>query len=279
VIIVMNGKGMIEEKTYELLRGLYGAGFQELIISDVRTGIYLTAVSLSDGSVGTAATVGEELPFSARQGRDFGRFTPLRIRGQKVTDLFGTEKRSGLVRSLRMAVLSALSARWLTQERYNLIPDMDPIQLAGLEESKTVTVVGAFQTYIRKISEIRCRLHVLEFNREALPADFQSFFVPAGRFSEVLPVSDIVIITGQALVNGTIDGLLAVIRPGTRVIVTGPSCSIIPDILFENKVTISGSCRVTDPGLLFRVAGEGGTGYHLFEYCAKKITILNPDGA
>ena len=74
--------------------------------------------------------------------------------------------------------------------------------------------------------------------------------------------------------NNTIDELLGSVGAGTQVIVTGPSGSIIPDILFDNKVTIIGAVRITDPDILFRIAGEGGTGYHLFEYGAQKICIL-----
>jgi hypothetical protein len=35
-----------------------------------------------------------------------------------------------------------------------------------------------------------------------------------------------------------------------------------------------GASRITRPEILFEIVGEGGTGYHLFEYCAQKICIL-----
>ena len=92
-----------------------------------------------------------------------------------------------------------------------------------------------------------------------------------------MPQSDIVIITGQTLVNNTIDDLLAVINPKSEVIVTGPSSGILPDLLFENKVSVIGTIRITKPEILFSLVREGGTGYHLFEYCAQKICILKGD--
>jgi uncharacterized protein (DUF4213/DUF364 family) len=71
--------------------------------------------------------------------------------------------------------------------------------------------------------------------------------------------------------------LLSVISPGTQVIVTGPSSGIFPDILFENKVTVIGTIKITKPEILFDIVSEGGTGFHLFEYCAQKICILKGD--
>jgi uncharacterized protein (DUF4213/DUF364 family) len=111
-------------------------------------------------------------------------------------------------------------------------------------------------------------------NESALPPEYRKYFVPADAYKTIVPESDIVIITGQTLVNSTIDDLLDAVNPGSQVIVTGPSGSILPDILFRNGVSIIGAVRITDPELLFDVAGEGGTGYHLFEYCARKICIV-----
>ena len=116
-------------------------------------------------------------------------------------------------------------------------------------------------------------------NEEALGQEYRKFYIPADEYKSILPASDIVIITGQTLVNKTIDDLLEAISPGTLVIVTGPSSSILPDILFENKVSIIGAVRITKPEILFDIVSEGGTGFHLFEYCARKICILNEDKA
>jgi uncharacterized protein (DUF4213/DUF364 family) len=176
-----------------------------------------------------------------------------------------------------MSVLNAISSKFISSGNYKIVEDKDPIQFVDLTSGKTITVVGAFHSYIRKISETRNKLNVLEMNEEALGQENRKFFVPAIEFKTILPASDIVIITGQTLVNRTIDELLEAIVPGTQVIVTGPSSSILPDILFENKVSIIGAARITKPEILFDIVSEGGTGYHLFEYCAQKICIFKGD--
>ena len=67
---------MIIEQTYNLLISRYKDQFKDLTISDVRIGKYLTAVRLSDQSIGTSATIADEEPFCAKVNRDFGDFTP-----------------------------------------------------------------------------------------------------------------------------------------------------------------------------------------------------------
>jgi uncharacterized protein len=268
---------MIIEQTYNLLKRLYGSKLGELIVSDVRIGLYLTAVRLSDNSIGTAATLEDEHPFCAKSNRDFGDFTPLKIRGQKVMDILETQKESGTISSLKTAVLSAISSNIISSGKYKIVDNYDPIQLLDLNSGKRIAIVGAFQSYIRKISQTGNKLSVLELDENALAPEQKKFFVPAGEYKKLLPVSDIVIITGQTLVNRTIDDLLSVIAEGTQVIVTGPSSSILPDVLFDNKVSIIGAVRITNPEILFDIVSEGGTGYHLFEYCARKICILKGD--
>ena len=268
---------MIIEQTYNLLKSRYIDQIGKLTISDVRIGIYLTAVRLSDNSFGTSATIPDDLPFCSKSKRDFGDFTPLKIRGQKVLDILETQKETGILPSLRIAVLNAISSKIISPGNYRIIEDIDPIQLVDLASRKTITIVGAFNSYIRKISDTANKLFVLERTEEALTIEYKKFFVPADEYMTILPVSDIVIITGQTLVNKTIDDLLLAIAPGAQVIVTGPSCSIIPDILFDNKVSIIGAVRITNPDILFDIVSDGGTGFHLFEYCARKICILKED--
>lgn len=268
---------MIIEQTYDLLRTRNKNKLEDLTISDVRVGLFLTAVRLSDDSYGTSASLNDNRPHSAKSSRDFGDFGPLKIRGKKVTWLFETDKESNIILTLRIAVLNAISSGLIASSGHKIIENCDPVDLLDLGSRKTITIVGAFQSYIRKISETGNSLYVLELDENALTPDQKQFYVPANEYRKVLPLSDIVIITGLTLVNGTIDGLLSAIDKRSRVIVTGPSSSIIPDILFSNKVSIIGATRITKPELLFDVISEAGTGYHLFEYCAQKICIIKND--
>jgi hypothetical protein len=102
---------MIIEQTYNLIRENYDATFPDMVIEDARVGQYLTAVKLSDGSAGVASSLAASHPFCTKEERDFGEFTPLRMKGRKITDLFQTNNSSNLIYSLRTAVLNAVSSK------------------------------------------------------------------------------------------------------------------------------------------------------------------------
>jgi uncharacterized protein (DUF4213/DUF364 family) len=270
---------MIIEQTYNLLKSRYIGRYRNLTVADCRIGAYLTAVRLSDNSIGTATTMSNNGPFCAKHNRDFGDLTPLKIKGQKAQDIIESRKRSGIISGLKTAVLNAICSKIIASGGYSIIENCDPVDLLEFTSDITVTVVGAFQTYIRKISQICEKLFVLEMNENALTDDQKKLFVPSVEYKRVIPFSDIVIITGQTLVNNTIDELLPEVKPGARVIVTGPSSNILPDILFQHNVDIIGAFRITEPEILLDVVSEGGMSYHLFKYCAQKICILKDDGA
>ena len=267
---------MIIEQTIAFLKENYRDQILDLRITDLRIGVFLTGIKLSDGSVGISGTVSPpDSEIHCKKGdRDFGDYTPNQFRGRKVLDLLETGKKSGFIESLKIAALNAISAAIMERSTYKVLRNTDPIDLIDLGSAKTISLVGAFPSYIHKISQTKNKLFVLEFNEEALDKKFRKYYVPAERYPAILPVSDIIIITGISLVNNTFDRLLESTMSGSEVIVTGPSCSFIPDILFKKGIKIIGSVKITDPESAFNVIGEGGTGYHLFRYCAEKICIL-----
>jgi uncharacterized protein len=266
---------MILEETFNLLKTKYKTNINDLVISEVRIGVFLTAVSLSDGSIGVASTDSNALTNSYTKVREFDKFSPSKINGQKVIDLFDNNSNLKIIDTLKVAVLNALSSQFLSSHNYKIIEETDPIDLIDLTPHKTISIVGAFQSYIKKLAATRNKLYVLELNENALIDDQKQLYVPADKYREILPVSDIIIITGLTLVNNTIDDLLSSILPTAKVIVTGPSSSMIPDILFKKGVNILGGTRINNVELLFKIVSEAGTGFHLFKYCAEKYCIVN----
>jgi hypothetical protein len=109
--------------------------------------------------------------------------------------------------------------------------------LAERGRGKTVALVGHFP-FIPKLQTQVGKLVVIEQQ----PAEGE---YPAEAAPELLPQADIIAITGSALVNGTLDGLLAVCPPGVPVMVLGPSTPLSP-VLFEHGATILSGARVVD---------------------------------
>lgn len=266
---------MIIEKTYNFLRQAYPELIEKVVIDHVQVGVFLTAVRLSDGSCGVASTLSSPPTHCRKKDRKFDAFTPTKIRGRAIKELFGNSPGNYITDTLKLAVLNAISSGIINNGKYKIVEDTDPVDLLDLNSQKKITIVGAFNSYIRKISETNSVLNVLELNENTFIDEHKRYYVPAGEYTKLLPASDIIIITGLTLVNNTINGLLDVIPDKCLVVITGPSSSIVPDVLFKHKVDIIGATKIHDPQMLFDVVREAGTGYHLFEYCASKICIVN----
>jgi uncharacterized protein (DUF4213/DUF364 family) len=264
---------MILDKTFEVIKQKFDV--QHLTIDDIRVGLHLCAIRLSNGSSGVSTSIPDVYHQRSRAERDYGEFTPCQIKGRTINELFMSPKTSNLVSALKVAALNALSGSLIENSNYNIIENLDPIEIPNFSKKEKVVVVGGFNSYISKISAIHNNIKVLEFDKNSLNPGFQKYFVPANQYQQTLSDAKIVIITGMTLVNNTIDGLLQSIPPQAQTIVTGPSSSILPDVLFQNNVKIIGSIRITNPDMLLELAGQGGSGFHLFKYCAQKIVILH----
>jgi uncharacterized protein (DUF4213/DUF364 family) len=267
---------MIINETYNFIRSTNADLFRNTTIERVVVGIYFTAVKLSSGSAGMAKTeIDNHCGNSFKHKRNFGAFSPGKIQGQKIIDLFEQAEKSDVLDNVRLAVLNAVSSEIISRSKYNVIEDKDPVDLIDLNQTKTICIVGAFQSYINKIAETKNKLFVLELNENAFDENQKQFYVPAEKYAETFSKSDIIIITGATLSNNTLDTLLENIPERAQTILVGPSSSLVPDILFKHKVNIIGSTKILDAEQMFTIISEGGTGFHLFKCCAKKICILN----
>jgi uncharacterized protein (DUF4213/DUF364 family) len=265
----------ILNQTFQSLLSDSKTNLDTLTIEHVLFGVNMTAVKLSDGSIGVASTLFQKESRPHKHKRHFGDFSPSKFSNQKVVALFNSEIESSLADTLRIAVLNGVSAKQIENSEYKIIENADPIELVEITPKKNITIVGAFRSYIDFLSETGANLKVLELDKNMLSEEHQKYFVPANQYPDLIPKSDIVIITGLTLINNTIDGLLKSASKTSKIIVVGPSANIFPEFLFKNGVDIIGATRYTNPDLLFKLIAEGANAYHLFKYCAKKICIVN----
>lgn len=248
---------------------------KNLIVEKVIFGVNMTVVVLSDGSIGVASTVFEKKTRPHKRHRYFGDFSPSKISGQKIADLFDFDRESDLIDTLKIAVLNALSTKQREEAGYKIYEDTDPIDLVEIKSKTKVTLVGAFRTYIDSLAKTDVNLRVLELNENIFFDEHKKYYVPADQYTKVLPDSDVIIVTGLTLINNTIDDILKVANPKAKVIVVGPTANILPKVLFDHGVDIIGATKYSNPELLFKLISEGANAYHLFKYCAQKISIVN----
>ena len=113
---------------------------------------------------------------------------------------------------------------------------------------KAVAIVGHFPFVPQLRREVK-ELWVIEKNP-------QEGDLPEGGSEAFMPLADVVAITGTAFTNHTIDGLLALCRPGAFVVVLGDTSPLSP-VLFDHGVDAISGTVVADPDLAMRCVSEG----------------------
>jgi len=116
--------------------------------------------------------------------------------------------------------------------------------------SRLVAVVGHFP-FLSRLRDATGQLWVIE----KYPEEGE---YPAAAAADLIPQAEVVALTGSALINHTLDGLLSLCRPGTTVIVLGPSTPLSP-VLFDHGATIISGARVVDEEMVLRTVSQGAT--------------------
>jgi len=139
------------------------------------------------------------------------------------------------------------------------LPERALIERNGVEivmeyaAGRRLAVIGHFPFVERARPAVRA-LWVLELD----PSEGD---LPAEEAPNIVPMADVVAITGTAFINHTIDGLLELAR-GKRIIILGPS-TILSARLFDLGVSALCGVFVEDPEAVTRHLKEGGSFRHL----------------
>jgi uncharacterized protein (DUF4213/DUF364 family) len=152
----------------------------------------------------------------------------------------------GLEASIGMAAVNAL-----LEVGESFLREENALHILAREGAgKRVALVGHFP-FVPRLRPAVGRLDVLELHPG--PED-----LPAEEAAHILPLADVVAITGSALLNGTLEGLLAYCRPAAYVQVLGPSTPLSPVLLDYGVTDIAGSIVVDLPAAL-RGVMQGAT--------------------
>jgi len=115
---------------------------------------------------------------------------------------------------------------------------------------KRVAMVGHFP-FVPALRKAAAHLSVLELRPQ--PGD-----APAEQAQLALPRADVVAITGSALINHTLEPLLALCPAHSFVVVLGPTTPLSPT-LFDHGVDVISGTRVAEPELALRCLSQGAT--------------------
>lgn len=268
----------ILRETTDRLRGLLGAEMEEITVERVVLGLFFSGVKLSNGHGGICFTPVKNIPeavccpSSAKAMPDSGR-----MKGEKVTSFLDNMLAGNSLRkTIGIAALNALSSAYWAgkpEVEYRIRTDVDVLDNIDLPDDAYVAVVGALIPFVKVLKKRGRPFSILELDPRTLKEDEMPFFVPPEKAAEKIPQADLLVITGTTLINDTLAGILQLKKPGARVIVVGPTASMLPDAFFERGVTVLGGIMVTDPDRVLDLIAEGGSGYHFFGKGAERTAI------
>jgi uncharacterized protein (DUF4213/DUF364 family) len=129
----------------------------------------------------------------------------------------------------------------------NILDELD------IKPTDTVAMVGNIRPFVEPVRRKASNLWIFERGGR-----FDEGVLPDTACEKLLPEADVVIITGSAIANGTIERLLQLSQIARKVGVVGPSASIVPDPLFKRGADVVGGVIVTDADKALRIIAEGG---------------------
>lgn len=114
---------------------------------------------------------------------------------------------------------------------------------------KTVALIGHFP-FVGSVREEVEDFYVLDL--DPVGRD-----LPASAAPEILPIADVVAITGMTFINGTMEELLSLCRPDAYVIVLGPTTPLSP-VFHAYGVDLLAGSVVEDIPAVLNVLSQGG---------------------
>ena len=157
-------------------------------------------------------------------------------------------------RVVGVATINALSQIVFERENTNYqIIEGNFLDNVEIRKNDTVVLVGRIQPFIPIIKSKANKVLILERN----PMRAQGV-LSENASKEIIPKADVVIITGSAIANGTIDYLLDLSLGVREVVLGGPTASLIPDPFFKRGVKIIGGIKVVNAERLLDIIVEGG---------------------
>jgi uncharacterized protein (DUF4213/DUF364 family) len=231
-------------------------------VLEVRVGAFWTAVVVEvrgRSSCGLASTLRDGHDHHHAGGaaiRDAGQLTERSAR--ELAELAHSD--SLMEASIGMAAINALLPK--QEDQWVDINAEDVIARHG--EGKQVALVGHFP-FIPRLREHVGKLWVLELRPrgEDLPADAAT---------EVIPQADVLAITGTALINRTLEGLLALRRPEALVLVLGPSTPL-SSVLFDHGADLLSGSVVQDIESVLRAVSQGANFRQIHRQGVRLVTM------
>ncbi|MBL7190364.1 DUF364 domain-containing protein [bacterium] len=227
-------------------------------LADVRLGLKYTAVSLDDGTCGTAYT--HRGSFS--KNCDITGELQSIIGGGLEKPLLWANSDDALKRTVGCAVVNTAC----NKDAGNFITG-DIREVLRLQPDDEVVMVGYFEPLADYIERTVKALYIFDLERKD-----DNRILDTELCSDYLRRCDAALITGTAVVNRSIDSLLENCGNCRETAIAGPSTPLIPSAFEGTPVTLLSGIIVQDSCRMMQTVGIGG-GMKDFKSLVKKVNI------
>jgi uncharacterized protein (DUF4213/DUF364 family) len=220
-------------ETIELIKEKCHISPESIRIDDVVIGIFFTGMELSTGHAGATFTPIGEIPEAVCCPTSAARMPEAgNLEEKPVSEILRYSLDPNVLKSaIGVATLNALSQLIIESEygvEYPIVKDTDGFDLLKIQPTETASLVGAFGPYIRRLKIMGNPFFIVERNIQTLRPDEMKYYKPESEMSFALEVSGVVIVTGTAIVNHSIDTILSFVSNGKRTAIIGPTASHDP---------------------------------------------------
>lgn len=211
-----------------LLERLYEAAAPSLAgkrVQEVRIGNHLVGVLLDTGELGAAYALPGERRAVMPVFPDPSRFVGV----PAVTLAAGLMEPDLVARALGMAVCNAVAQ----PDPARCLEDPDAMSTVPVRPGDTVGLIGFIRSIHRKVAGRVERIIVFDRSLDGEPG-----ICPEEQKPELLPLCDVVFVTGSAVTNGTLESVLPLCTKARDVVVIGPSTPLYPEAFAGTGVTV-----------------------------------------
>ena len=180
-----------------------------------------------------------------------------------------------LKRIIGVATLNGVSQHILKIKNPYTTLKGDLLGYLNISNDTKVTFIGLIKPLIRKVGKLTKTITLVEDSLSIFP-EFKQFTCKNNieQLDRDELSTDVLFCTGTTLINNTIEDILERFkRKARKIVLLGPTASLIPDILFDHGVDIVGGMEILNSEDTLRILQEGG-GTKIFKKYGKKYNLI-----
>lgn len=239
---------------------------RDRVVSDAVLGLSLTAVELDGIDIGLSYVLRERLP----SGCSIFGFAQ-HIIGQPALDVarLVLEGRDDAQRSVGMAVITA-ATRALNLPDEPLTPTPFGLQVNATDK---VGMIGYIPGIAEQFARNKAKVFIFDKGLTVNGGDGAKQVMDMSRQPEILPMCDLMIISGSTLINNTLDYLLELCQNAREIVLVGASAPMFTEAFKDTGITaLAGSWwDAAHKAELFKILSLSGGIGHIKKMMIKKL--------